>query len=139
MVAEAAPKTGVTKVGPFEKTKFPVPVLVVTPDPPWAIGRIPVAPVVRSVIPPPPPPPPTDGAEYQVVPFDVNTLFVFPGATVIKAPAPFPSKTSFTPRLSTPVPPFETERMPDKPEAVVVPGTPIGPVGPVMPVNPRRP
>ena len=113
--------------------------LVVTPDPPWAIGRIPDAPVVRSVMPPPPPPPPPPGAEIQVVPFDVNTLFVFPGATVSKAPAPLPSKTSFPPKLSTPVPPFVTGRIPDKSDAVVVPGSPIGPVGPVAPVMPVNP
>lgn len=39
LVAEAAPKTGVTRVGLVERTLFPEPVLVVTPVPPFKTGN----------------------------------------------------------------------------------------------------
>ena len=36
------PKTGVTNVGLVDSTTFPVPVLLVTPVPPEATGKVPV-------------------------------------------------------------------------------------------------
>jgi hypothetical protein len=40
------PRAGVTNVGELDRTVFPVPVLLVTPVPPLATGRVPVTPVV---------------------------------------------------------------------------------------------
>ena len=46
--AEGVPRLGVVRVGPFDKTTAPVPVLEVTPVPPLATGRVPE---VRVVVP----------------------------------------------------------------------------------------
>jgi hypothetical protein len=43
---EGVPSAGVTSVGLVDRTTFPVPVLVVTPVPPLATGKVPVTPVV---------------------------------------------------------------------------------------------
>jgi len=45
---EGVPNAGVTNVGLVFKTTLPVPVLVVTPVPPLATGRVPVTPVVSG-------------------------------------------------------------------------------------------
>jgi hypothetical protein len=45
---EGVPNAGVTNVGLVLKTTLPVPVLVVTPVPPFATGKVPVTPVVRG-------------------------------------------------------------------------------------------
>lgn len=45
---DGVPSAGVTSVGLFERTTFPVPVDVVTPVPPLATGRVPVTPVVSG-------------------------------------------------------------------------------------------
>jgi hypothetical protein len=42
------PSNGVTNVGDVDKTAEPVPVLVVTPVPPFATGKVPVTPVVKG-------------------------------------------------------------------------------------------
>ena len=42
------PSIGVTSVGLLDKTLLPVPVLVVTPLPPFRTGRVPVTPVVSG-------------------------------------------------------------------------------------------
>jgi hypothetical protein len=47
---EGVPSAGVTKVGLFDKTTFPVPVDVVTPVPPLTTGRVPVTSVVRLMM-----------------------------------------------------------------------------------------
>ena len=47
-VAVAAPRTGVTRVGDVDKTTATVPVLDVTPVPPFATGKVPVIPVVNG-------------------------------------------------------------------------------------------
>lgn len=45
------PRTGVTSVGLVDNTTLPVPVEVVTPVPPLATGKVPVAPEVRLTVP----------------------------------------------------------------------------------------
>ena len=42
------PKIGVIKVGLIDKTTLPVPVEVVTPEPPLATGKVPIIPVVKG-------------------------------------------------------------------------------------------
>ena len=42
------PRIGVTSVGDVDSTVLPVPVEVVTPVPPLAIGKMPVTPVVKG-------------------------------------------------------------------------------------------
>ena len=42
------PKIGVTNVGLIDKTTLPVPVELVTPEPPFATGKVPVIPVVKG-------------------------------------------------------------------------------------------
>jgi len=42
------PSAGVTSVGELDRTTFPVPVLLVTPVPPFATGSVPVMPVVAG-------------------------------------------------------------------------------------------
>ena len=44
----ATPKIGVIRVGEVDNTTATVPVLVVTPVPPLATGRVPVTPVVKG-------------------------------------------------------------------------------------------
>ena len=46
--ADGVPIFGVTRVGLVDRTTFPLPVLVVTPVPPLATGRVPVTPVVSG-------------------------------------------------------------------------------------------
>ena len=58
--------------------------------------------------------------ELQVVPLDVNTLPLAPGATTCKALVPLPSKTLFCVNVFAPVPPFVTDKVPVTP---VVRGT----------------
>ena len=50
LVAEAAPRVGVTSTGLFDSTTEVVPVEVVTPVPPLATGRVPVTAVVRLTL-----------------------------------------------------------------------------------------
>ena len=45
---DGVPRAGVTRVGLFDSTTFVVPVLVVTPVPPFATGNVPVTPVVKG-------------------------------------------------------------------------------------------
>ena len=50
--------------------------------------------------------------ELQVVPLDVNTLPVAPGATTCKALAPLPNKTLLSVNVVAPVPPLATATVP---------------------------
>ena len=45
---EGVPRAGVTKVGELLNTAFPEPVLVLTPVPPFATGRIPETPLAKG-------------------------------------------------------------------------------------------
>jgi len=47
---EGVPSAGVTNVGEVLKTLLPLPVLVVTPVPPFATGKVPVTPVVNETL-----------------------------------------------------------------------------------------
>ena len=60
--------------------------------------------------------------EAQVVPFEVNTLPVVPGATTCKAEPLLPNKTLFTANVVEPVPPLPTGSVPVTP---VVNGRPV--------------
>ena len=48
VAADGVPRFGVVKAGDVESTTLPEPVLVVTPVPPFATGRVPVTPVVNG-------------------------------------------------------------------------------------------
>ena len=63
-----------------------------------------------------------DAAEVQVLPSEVNTLPLAPGATVCRALAPFPNKTLLVTRVELPVPPLITVNIPVTP---VVNGSPV--------------
>jgi hypothetical protein len=73
------PSAGVTSVGDVESTTEPVPVLVVTPVPPFATGRIPVNPEIRE-----------DEALAKSVPFHATTAYS-PATNVTPVVGPTPT------------------------------------------------
>ena len=50
VIKDGIPKAGVVKVGLLDKTTLPVPVELVTPVPPFAIGSVPVTPAVSETL-----------------------------------------------------------------------------------------
>ena len=110
VVAVTAP----VKVGDADRTLFPVPVLVVTPVPPFATGKVPVTPVVKGrpvtlVITP----------EAGVPSAGVTSV-----GLVLRTLLPEPVD------VVTPVPPLETASVPDNVTAPVVAVLGVNPVVP---------
>jgi hypothetical protein len=98
------PNTGVTSVGLVERTLFPDPVLVVTPVPPLATGKVPVTPVVR-------------GKPVQLVSVP---LVGVPSAGVTSVGLVERTTDPVPVLVVTPVPPEATARVADRPAAVPV-------------------
>ena len=107
------PRIGVTSVGLVLRTLLPEPVLVVTPVPPFATGKVPVTPVVSG-----------KPVAFVSVPLD-GVPNAPPGATksvpavaAVIAVVPVPFKTPVS--VVAPVPPDVTANVADKPAAVPV-------------------
>jgi hypothetical protein len=60
----------------------------------------------------PPPPPPVGAAEVHVVPLEVKTFPVVPGATKLTAEVPLPRITLLDVKVVAPVPPLATGSVP---------------------------
>jgi len=104
--ALGVPNAGVTKVGLVDNTTFPEPVLVVTPVPPLAAGKVPVTPVVK-------------GRPVQLVKVpDVGV----PNAGVTRVGEVLNTLLPEPVLVVTPVPPLETPNVPVTP---VVSGKPV--------------
>lgn len=99
--ALGVPKAGVTNVGLVESTVLPVPVLVVTPVPPFATGSVPVTPVVRG----------------RPVAFVNTTALGVPNAGVTNVGLVERTLEPDPVLLVTPVPPLATGSVPDTPLA----------------------
>ena len=107
---DGVPSAGVTNVGLLDKTRFPVPVEVVAPEPPFATDKVPVTPVERGKpvafvrvpedgVPNAPPLTTKAPAEPTAVPSAVTTpvpVVVVDGAT----PAPPPITKAFAARAA---------------------------------------
>lgn len=119
-------------VGVPRKVATPVP-SEVRPVPPFAAASVPASVIVpevvigdpetvRPVVPPDKAtlvtvPPLLGVADVHVVPFDVRTLPLVPGATTCSAEVPLPSSTLFSVRLVAPVPPLAIGKVPVTPVA----------------------
>ena len=104
--AEGVPIFGVVNAGLVDKTLLPEPVLVVTPVPPLATGRVPVTPVVTG-----------KPVQFVSTPADGVPMFgVVNAGLVDKTLLPEPVE------LVTPVPPLATANVPVTP---VVIGSPV--------------
>jgi len=104
--AEGVPMFGVVNAGLVERTLLPEPVLVVTPVPPLATGRVPVTPVVTG-----------KPVQFVSTPADGVPMFgVVSAGLVERTLLPEPVE------LVTPVPPLATANVPVTP---VVIGNPV--------------